>query len=143
MKKVLITIIVAFATAVYSDARFTVIDFNYKRSFPLESLWIDFNLNGEMDSDEAYVARGSVSFDYRHFKTKSNRLFLSLDMETTDGGTKNLTGALSEVIFVYTKNEGRTMYIVQNKLKENEFGIVIEDGVASVLVFNPLIFIEE
>lgn len=140
MKKILITIIVAFAASLCGDAKTTVIDFDYKKSWPVDNVWLDWNQNGEPDEGEAYLIEGTVSLDYKDFKTAGNILVISLRAESSEGKSLTYTARLSDITFAYTtSSDGHPTYFALNKLMEIEIGLAIENGKASVLVFNPAI----
>ena len=93
-----------------------------------------------MDDDESFFVNGTVLFDYKDFKTSGNILTISLYIEGSTGESSTFMARLRDITLIYTPgNDGSPKYSVTNKLKEHEIGIVISDGLAAALVFNPAI----
>lgn len=141
MKKTIITTVLAiFATICASAQERTRIDFDYRKMFNVDILWLDTNLNGKADNDEIRQTTGGcfAAFDYRDFDTAGSTLRLETVLQN-ENKKLELAGTIDDAVLYLTKNEKETSYTAYNKLGETQFIILNEDGQTYLLVANPAI----
>lgn len=141
MKKTIITIVLAiFATICASAQERTRIDFDYRKMFNVDILWLDTNLNGKADDDEISKTTGGcfAAFDYRDFDTAGSTLRLEAVLQN-ENKKLELVGMIDDAILYLKKDEKETSYTAYNKLGETQFIILKEDGQTYLLVVNPVI----
>lgn len=138
MKRIILTLGVLFSVLV-SNAQ-TRIDFDYTRVFTINSMWVDLNQDNIANDGETYIfgSNGSCELYINHkdFDTSGNLMLFKLTLQ--DGDKKEVfSNSLEDVIFI----KGDDLFSVRNKVNEQLFGLINEEGKWYLLIFNPAILI--
>lgn len=137
--KILFFVVFLCATICKAQTR---IDFDYSKSFNMETVWIDYNQNEESELDEFYPLSENFTCDltmkYKDFGSAGSFLYLTLYVNDKKKGKKQSITANIEDAIILKSDSG---YFVINKLKEKLFVIAFdENNKANLAIYNPAIF---
>lgn len=141
MKKTIITIVLAiFATICANAQERTRIDFDYKKIFDVDILWLDYNQNQESEDNETYNTTGAcvATIEYKDFGEDDSILKLEVVFNNGDKNLK-IVGIVDDAMFLYRKEKEKekTNYLVVNKLGEIQIIISVSQSSTMLVVMNP------
>lgn len=140
MKKLFLSAIMLFS--VMSASAQTIIDYDYTKSINMNTVWIDYNQNDEMEEDEFYPLTDSFicnfTIKYKDFGSAGSKLYMTMYIYDKKKDERSIAKAnLNDAVILKSGNN----YFIINKLKEKLVGIAFdEDNKANLFIYNPLIF---
>lgn len=143
MKKSFLSIVFAALCAASFGQELTKIDFTYKKSFNIDKLYIDYNMDGKPSPDELLSPKEGCSaifsFDYGDYGSAGNLLTVTLTIRSEEGDNRNIA-LLEDVYFARLKNEGETLYFVKDGLNDTVLWVSVREEETFLSIFNPSIF---
>lgn len=115
------------------------IESDYSKSFIIDYIWNDYNLNGELDAGEQYKvgdAEATVTLIYKEFGSAGNTIKIKLYIK--NGSKEKMFVANCEDVVFLKLEHGYGIY--NNEFNECLFSVVNVDGKNHALLFNPAIF---